>query len=115
MSVLYTHTESSKQEGHDELLAILEKSAKDDPEFGKPETAKTWSVEEVCHWLISLGMENYIFQFYNNTIDASTLFSTSFDQKLLVNNLKVKQTHAVKIMQELQGLKTVCECCESAV
>ncbi|ETO03996.1 hypothetical protein RFI_33406, partial [Reticulomyxa filosa] len=91
-------------EEQDELLQILEESAKEKSEFGKIERSKHWSVHEVCWWLISIGMEEYIFLFYSHNIDGNMLLHDLSEASLL-QDLSVKQIHSHKIMRAISELK----------
>jgi len=90
----------------DELLQILEQSAKQSKDFGKIEHARQWNVHEVCWWLISIGMEQYIFIFYCHNIDGNILLQ-DMTESMLIEDLNVKKIHSHKIMRAALQLKTL--------
>ena len=65
-----------------------------------PANLSSWSVDDVCYWLISNGLGNFIDTFRDNEVDGECLLT--LDNKLLRDNLgtQVSDSETCRVTQE---------------
>ena len=69
-----------------------------------PANLSSWSVDDVCYWLISNGLGNFIDTFRDNEVDGECLLT--LDNKLLRDDLGVTALgHRSKILKRVESLK----------
>ena len=88
----------------DELLASLQNDMSNNSNFGDKKRAKEWTVNEVCHWLTTIGLQDYIYIFYSKSIDGNILL-IDINENILIDELGVSSVHCSKMLREIQSLK----------
>ena len=69
-----------------------------------PRNLSNWSMDDVCHWLKSLDLENYEDTFRDNAVDGDCLLM--LDSNLLKDELGIKALgHRSKILKQIDVLK----------
>ena len=101
------------------LLRILQKAARRNPNFGDVFRCHNWNSEEVCNWLITIGLENTIYKFYAKSIDGPMLLSSVTINDKNTSNLKsfldgceirLHKSEMTTLLQEIIQLKKVLFC-----
>lgn len=67
--------------------------------------AYKWTVNEVCYWLITIGLQEYVTNFHSNSIDGKALLSHTFNKSVLKNTLNINSLHTPKILQSIHHLR----------
>ena len=69
-----------------------------------PVNPSNWSVDDVCHWLKSYGLEKLVDTFKDNEIDGDCLLT--LDSNLLKEELGIKALGPrSKILKQIEALK----------
>ena len=69
-----------------------------------PANLTSWSVEDVCFWLLSQGIGNFVDTFRDNEVDGECLMT--LDNKLLRDDLGITALgHRSRILKRVQALK----------
>lgn len=104
--MLYQYTKRVNQEM--QFYDELEATATANPEFAKPERAISWTIKEVCWWLIKLHLEKYAKTFSELGIDGNILLY-DIDEDILEREVGIRPLHMRKLMRELNKLRKVNE------
>lgn len=69
-----------------------------------PANLTSWSVDDVCFWLVSENLGNFLETFKANEVDGECLFS--LDNKLLKDDLGITALgHRSRILKRVDALK----------
>lgn len=69
-----------------------------------PSNLTSWSVDDVCFWLISQSLGNFVDVFKDNEVDGECLLT--LDNKLLKDDLGIMALgHRSRIMKRVEALK----------
>ena len=69
-----------------------------------PANITSWSVDDVCQWLLSSGLGQFVDVFQDNIVDGECLLT--LDNNLLKDDLKISQLgYRSKIMKRVDTLK----------
>jgi hypothetical protein len=69
-----------------------------------PGNLTSWSVDDVCFWLMSEGLGNFLDKFKENEVDGECLYS--LDNKLLKDDLGITALgHRSRILKRVEALK----------
>jgi len=101
-SLISTFSDESQRQ--DELLTSFETEAMANSRFGDQTRAQQWTVNEVCYWLSSQGLQDYVNAFHAAGIDGAILLR-DMSMELLRNELGVNSIHCNKIMRHIEPLK----------
>ena len=69
-------------------------------EFANPSNATEWNKNEVCYWLTTIGMDEYVPTFDELNIDGYTLIKSKTAEFLEMN---VKRVHALGMLKEIKA------------
>eukprot|EP01084_Bolivina_argentea_P124471 220554_1 len=101
-SLISTFRDEAEQQ--DEILSGLQKEALNNPNFGNRSMCTQWTNAEVCHWLASIDLQDYVDAFYRSSIDGTILLNDTTEESL-TNDLNVKPIHCNKLLREIESLK----------
>ncbi len=69
-----------------------------------PANITSWSVDDVCQWLLTSGLGKFVDVFRDNIVDGECLLT--LDNNLLKDDLKISQLgYRSKIMKRVDTLK----------
>ena len=69
-----------------------------------PANLTSWSVEDVCCWLLSQNLGNFVETFKDNEVDGECLLT--LDNKLLRDDLRITALgHRSRILKRVEMLK----------
>ena len=69
-----------------------------------PSNLSSWSVDDVCYWLIAHGLGNFVDTFRDNEVDGECLLT--LDNKLLRDDLGITALgHRSRILKRVESLK----------
>lgn len=69
-----------------------------------------WDEYEVCYWLKSLNLTDYILIFFNNHIDGDILLN-DISKDILMTQLNIKSIHCNKIVRQIAQLVCIINIC----
>merc|ERR1712228_525399 len=97
--------QAEKQEERKQFVLELEAMKKSNPDsFGNVIKVRQWSVDEVCWYFSSIGLENYIDGLRESMINGEILIEDS-SPEMLSKDIRVKRIHINQIMRSVEDLK----------
>merc|ERR1712190_106688 len=92
--------ETEEQEA---ILSQIQNESINNPNFGNLSTASHWTVNEVCHWLISIKQQTHCRIFTEHNIDGNLLLNHT-TQHTLANQLKISLPNCKSILEAIDNL-----------